>query len=115
MIWAGIRGSRGRGARVLSAKALVSMPVPGGRWRLSPSPKPERAARAVRTTAFMFSALDGSLSGCHGLSRLAATGGRLLQPGDAEAEPLEAGGIHRAIAFSAASAPDLRAGAIVSP
>jgi hypothetical protein len=52
---------------------------------------------------------------CHGLSRLAATGGRLLQPGDAEAEPLEAGGIHRAIAFSAASAPDLRAGAIVSP
>ncbi len=52
---------------------------------------------------------------CHGLSRLAATGGRLLQPGDAEAEPLEAGGIHRAIAFSAASAPDLRAGALVSP
>ena len=52
---------------------------------------------------------------CHGLSGFAATGGRLLQPGDAEAEPLEAGGIHRAFAFSAASAPDLRAGAIVSP
>ena len=27
----------------------------------------------------------------HGLSRLAAAGGRLLQPGDAQAEPLEAG------------------------
>jgi len=34
----------------------------------SDSPKPERAARAVRTTAFMFSALDGSLSGCHGFA-----------------------------------------------
>ena len=29
------------------------------------SPKPERAATAVRTTAFIFSALGGSLSGCH--------------------------------------------------
>jgi hypothetical protein len=32
-------------------------------------PKPERAARAPRTTAFIFSALAGSLSGCHGGSR----------------------------------------------
>ena len=29
------------------------------------SPEPERAAKPVRMTAFMFSALDGSLSGCH--------------------------------------------------
>ena len=32
------------------------------------------------------------------VSRLAAAGGRLLQPSDAEAEPVEAGGIRRAIA-----------------
>ena len=41
------------------------MSVPVGPWRLSPSPKPERAATALRTTAFIFSAPDGSLSGCH--------------------------------------------------
>lgn len=35
---------------------------------------------------------------CHGLSWLDAAGGRLLQPGDAQAEPLEAGGVRRAIA-----------------
>jgi hypothetical protein len=29
------------------------------------SPKPERAASAVQTTAFIFSALDSLLSGCH--------------------------------------------------
>ena len=39
-----------------------------------------------------------SLSPCHGLSGLDAAGGRLLQPGDAQAEPLEAGGARRAIA-----------------
>ena len=32
----------GRGARVLSAKAFVSMPVPAGRRRLSPSPRRRR-------------------------------------------------------------------------
>ena len=35
---------------------------------------------------------------CHGLSCLAAAGGRLLHPGDAGAELLEAGGIRRATA-----------------
>ena len=35
---------------------------------------------------------------CHGLSCLAAMGGRLLHPGDAQAELLKAGGIRRAIA-----------------
>ena len=43
----------------------------GGR---SHPPKPERAARALRTTASIFSALDGSLSGCHGTK----SGGWLL-------------------------------------
>ncbi len=38
------------------------------------------------------------LAQCHGLSCLDAAGGRLLQPGDAQAEPLEAGGARRAIA-----------------
>ena len=35
----------------------------------SPSPKPERAATTVRTTAFILSAPDGSLSGCHDRTR----------------------------------------------
>jgi len=45
---------------------------------LSRSPKPERAATALRTTAFIFSALDGSLSVCHGGRRGSAL---LLQRG----------------------------------
>ena len=40
----------------------------------------------------------GALLVCHGLSRLAAAGGRLLQPGDAQAGPVGAGGNRRAIA-----------------
>jgi len=40
----------------------------------------------------------------HGLTCLATAAGRLLQPGDAGAEPLEAGGIRRAIALLYASA-----------
>jgi hypothetical protein len=60
----------------------------------------------------MFSALDGSLSGCHGLIRLAAPGGRLLQPGDAQAAPLEAGRIRRTTALGGVG-PDVRPEAIV--
>jgi hypothetical protein len=45
---------------------------------------------------------------CHGLSHLAAARGRLLQPGEAQAELLEAGGIRRAIA-------SLRGGLTSSP
>ena len=56
----------------------------------------------------MFSALDGSLSGCHGRSRLAVAGGRLLQPGHAQAEPLEAAGIRGAIAFMPDRPPEFR-------
>ena len=41
---------------------------------------------------------SSALAQCHGLSCLDAAGGRLLQPGDAEAEPLEADGARRATA-----------------
>ena len=43
----------GRGARVLSAKALGSTPVSGGRRRLSPSPSSERRCAPLRTTALI--------------------------------------------------------------
>lgn len=55
----------GVGPRVLSARALVSRSASVRPSRLSRSPKPERAATVVWTTAFTFSARDGSLSGCH--------------------------------------------------
>jgi len=44
---------------------------------------------------------------CHGLSCLAAAGGRLLQPGDAQAEPVAAGGVRGAIAFLRQRPPPL--------
>jgi hypothetical protein len=59
------------------------------RGNQTPGPHPLRPG--PWTTAFMFLALDGPLSGCHGLSCLGAAGGRLLQPGDAQAGPLAAG------------------------
>jgi hypothetical protein len=42
---------------------------------------------------------------CHGLGCLAAAGGRLLQPGDPQTEPLEASGIRRSIAPLRAGRP----------
>jgi len=50
------------------------------------------------TTASALPSARAALAQSHGLSRLAAAGGRLLQPGDAEAEWLEAGRVRRAIA-----------------
>ena len=60
---------------------------------------PPGAETRIRTTPFLSGLATiqhsdgprGQLALCHGLSRLAAAGGRLVQPGDAQAEPLEAG------------------------
>jgi len=50
------------------------------RWLLL-SPKSERAARALLTTAFMFSAPDWLLLGCRASSCPAGRGGLLVRPG----------------------------------
>ena len=62
------------------------------------SPRSERARAGRGTTALTLAPARAGLLQRHGLSCLAAAGGRLLQPGDAEAEPLEAGAVRRAIA-----------------
>ena len=57
-------------------------PDPGDTWAaLLLPPKPKRAAMVVRTTPFIFSGLDGSLSGCHASGRPAGRGGLLVRPG----------------------------------
>ena len=58
----------GRRALALRRKAGVRISAAPSSPSLVLAPKPEREARALRTTAFMFSAVDGSLSGCHGCS-----------------------------------------------
>jgi hypothetical protein len=45
-IWAGVRGSRRASRTCAFANALVSMLVPVGPWRLSPSPRSERSGPA---------------------------------------------------------------------
>jgi hypothetical protein len=50
VIWAGVAAAAGRGARVLSANALVSMSVPVELSRLSLSPNCERTGRCARSS-----------------------------------------------------------------
>ena len=90
---------RGSSYRWWHARFLEPVPLSAFMAGLPQSPKPERAARALRTTAFIFSAVDGSLSGCHALSCLAARGGRLHRPDDAQAERREVDVRRRAAAF----------------
>ena len=60
--------------------------------RTAPPARRSHSRRAIVPTAASRRCL------CHGPSRLGAAGGQLLRPGDAQAEPLEAGGIRGAIA-----------------
>jgi hypothetical protein len=85
--------------------------------RLAPSPKRSPRTRfhpAGICSEALVSRADARRLPCHGLSCLAAAGGRLLDPGDARAELLKAGGVRRAIAHLR-HRPDLRPGAIVPP
>ena len=71
---------------------------------LSRSTTSKRARAGRGTTASALQAAPASLCLCHGGSRPAEAGGRLLHPGEAQAAPLEASGIRRTIPFPMASA-----------
>ena len=88
--------------------------------RATATRRTRRARRRVTAWALAFAVkerarheLAGGALG-YGLSRLAAAGGRLLQPDDAQAERREAGGI-RALSLLCGIGGPVRAGAIVPP
>ena len=85
-------------ARALRRKASVRISIAASSSSLALSPTSRRARPGRATAASALAAPSASLCLCHGLSCLDAAGGRLVQPGDAQAEPLEAGGARRAIA-----------------
>ena len=66
--------------RFAEKRASGSRPCPVVR-RSCLRPNPSVRPGALRTTAFIFSAVDGSLSGCHASSRPAGRGGLLVRPG----------------------------------
>ena len=83
-----------RSSDAAARRAIVSDP----NVALLSSATSTRAGTERATTASPLAPAPVSLCLCHGLSCLDAAAGRLLQPGDAQAEPLEAGGARRAVA-----------------